>query len=505
MKSTNKAQKSNCIRIATNGGSPFLHYLKKLVFTVLALISVCTAALAQSPSLHEQLCGINSEWKSKQIDASLLIDTSIFPRDVDLIQKHLELVEGILREKNMDHLSETARKNRLSNLNLLKEYWESALFPVNLYHSERTPYFIDDFGTACAVGYLVIGSGNQDFAEKIRQDNNYAYISELNSEYPLLENWATANGFTIDELAWIQPSYSPPCTSNPCSPGTAIMPSCAFTCDGCYAPATPSWGCPPYTFSSATLFCNLCPGTYSYDVTDCIGTTQTYTVDMIAPPLLTVNISKNDNTCNGVCDGNALAIPAGGIPPYFYSWSTGDTSKTIDLLCTGTYFVTVFDINGCIAVDSTSVLETLNASVTTDGNTLTALPDGSAYKWLDCDNAHTPITGNTNQEYTPTASGTYAAAVTLGTCIDTTACRSVTLVNIPENTVSDLLIHPNPTTGIISIKGAQGIATVYNIYGKVVSASHTNTLDISETTTGIYFIRVVDKQGKVSVAKVLKE
>ena len=71
--------------------------------------------------------------------------------------------------------------------------------------------------------------------------------------------------------------------------------------------------------------------------------------------------------------------------------------------------------------------------------------------------------------------------------------------------MSDLLIHPNPTTGIISIKGAQGIATVYNIYGKVVSASHTNTLDISETTTGIYFIRVVDKQGKVYVAKVLKE
>jgi PKD repeat protein len=68
-----------------------------------------------------------------------------------------------------------------------------------------------------------------------------------------------------------------------------------------------------------------------------------------------------------------------------------------------------------------------------------------------------------------------------------------------------MLIHPNPTTGLISIKGAQGIATVYDIYGKVVSTSHTNTLDLSQAARGIYFIRVLDGQGMVYVARVLKE
>lgn len=76
----------------------------------------------------------------------------------------------------------------------------------------------------------------------------------------------------------------------------------------------------------------------------------------------------------------------------------------------------------------------------------------------------------------------------------------------PGKDITDkMLIHPNPTTGLVSIKGAQGIATVYDIYGKVVSTSDTNTLDLSQSATGIYFIRVLDEVGQMHVARVLKK
>ena len=72
-----------------------------------------------------------------------------------------------------------------------------------------SPFFIDHLGTACAVGHLVREDGGIAFAEKIKKENNYAYISELQLIYPELKSWADNNGFTMEELAWIQPGYPP--------------------------------------------------------------------------------------------------------------------------------------------------------------------------------------------------------------------------------------------------------------------------------------------------------
>ena len=71
--------------------------------------------------------------------------------------------------------------------------------------------------------------------------------------------------------------------------------------------------------------------------------------------------------------------------------------------------------------------------------------------------------------------------------------------------VDQVYIYPNPTTGILPIERVEGIATVYDIYGRLVLNANTNTLDISNAAMGIYFVRVVDEQGKMYVGKVLKE
>ncbi len=51
-------------------------------------------------------------------------------------------------------------------------------------------------------------TGELELVGRIRTENNYAYIHEL-TKYKRLEKWAKEYDFTIDELAWIQPTYPP--------------------------------------------------------------------------------------------------------------------------------------------------------------------------------------------------------------------------------------------------------------------------------------------------------
>ena len=156
--------------------------------------------------LIDHLVSINKEWnKQKDVPTDLLTIPMKFNTDDERIQLHLKLVESILNKRSSDHLTVQQFINRKKNLQSLVEYWREGQFPINTRHSHRQPYFIDDFGTACAVGHLLLTSGEEDLAHHISGVQNYAYIHEMN--YPELDEWANENGFTEDELAWIQPGY----------------------------------------------------------------------------------------------------------------------------------------------------------------------------------------------------------------------------------------------------------------------------------------------------------
>lgn len=156
--------------------------------------------------LYEHMVHVNKEWKTQKELPVELLDLSIkFDSDDDRIQTHLRLVSHILQQR--DHnLSEVTLAKRKKNLESLVSYWQEGTFPINTNHVHRQPYFIDAVGTACAVGHLLQTSGEEDLAQQISDEQNYAYIREL--AYPQLGQWARTNGFTQDELAWIQPTYS---------------------------------------------------------------------------------------------------------------------------------------------------------------------------------------------------------------------------------------------------------------------------------------------------------
>ncbi len=67
-------------------------------------------------------------------------------------------------------------------------------------------------------------------------------------------------------------------------------------------------------------------------------------------PLLNAEATSDFNgfdiSCSGEADGSVTANVS-GIPPFSYSWSTGDTNQSITNLIAGSYAVTITDANGC--------------------------------------------------------------------------------------------------------------------------------------------------------------
>lgn len=161
----------------------------------------------QAP-LYDHMVEVNKEWLHQAEPIGDLAAPMSFSNDIERIQTHLRRVEEILRARTKEmNLSSSQRKNRLAMLDALMAYYTEAQFPKNTNHSFRIPYFIDEEGTPCAVGHLLIESGFEEVAERVRAEMNNAYVREI--PYEELPIWAEKYGFELSELAWIQPGYPP--------------------------------------------------------------------------------------------------------------------------------------------------------------------------------------------------------------------------------------------------------------------------------------------------------
>src|SRR5690554_6082320 len=69
-------------------------------------------------------------------------------------------------------------------------------------------------------------------------------------------------------------------------------------------------------------------------------------------------------------------------------------------------------------------------------------------------------------------------------------------------------IYPNPTSEVLNIKLENNLtlekATIYNNSGQIVKTAQQNTVDISNLSSGIYFVEVTTNQGKAVKKVVVK-
>lgn len=178
--------------------------MKKIYLLILAMQALYVQA---NEHALKQLTSVNVQWQNQQDIAAVIANTSIQAgiSHTDLIALHLQLVEHTLRNRTVANLSASQKENRSSLLNKLHTYWQAKQFPINDYLSYKNPVFIDRNGTHCAVGYLMQQSGYENLAREIDSKQKFAFIHEIKVEG--LTAWAEKQGFTVDELAWIQPGY----------------------------------------------------------------------------------------------------------------------------------------------------------------------------------------------------------------------------------------------------------------------------------------------------------
>jgi hypothetical protein len=96
----------------------------------------------------------------------------------------------------------------------------------------------------------------------------------------------------------------------------------------------------------------LSAGSYTLTVTDANNCQAAITVVLsktteptVVNPL-SLNSSFKNITCNGMSNGAASVTVTGGVAPYTYTWSTGQTTAAVEGLAAGNYTVTVTDKAG---------------------------------------------------------------------------------------------------------------------------------------------------------------
>ncbi len=297
--------------------------------------------------------------------------------------------------------------------------------------------------------------------------------------------------------------------------GTQTNVSCNGGTNGT-ASVTPSGGAPGYTYSwspsggTNAIATGLAAGTYTVTVTDANGCTATRDYTLTEPTAIsTATGSQTNASCNGETNGSASVTPSGGTPGYTYSWSpSGGTAATATGLAAGTYTVTVTDANGCTATRNYTLTEpaAIDATITLTGEVLTANQAGATYQWFECPN--TLLSGETNQSFSPTASGDYKVTITLDGCSVDSNCQTTVLGMDDFNAKRKFVMYPNPNKGILNIESSfDGDLQIVNQLGQIVRAfkvnmNNTNTINLENLTDGIYFVNGAN-QTKITTQKLI--
>jgi hypothetical protein len=203
------------------------------------------------------------------------------------------------------------------------------------------------------------------------------------------------------------------------------------------------------------------------------------------------------------CEGSAVTLTSSNGD--YYTWSNGEITQSITVSTAGTYNVVITDLNGCSSPASLDVtvnvdpMPDLNVSVA--NNVLTADQAGASYQWVDCNNGNAPIAGATSQSFTPTANGSYACEITMGSCVGMSNCSTINTIGLDEHKNHVMTIYPNPTKSILHMQTDAGMVngTIYTTSGMTVLQFSGKQVDVSSLAPGVYFVSVETENGNANV------
>ncbi len=123
---------------------------------------------------------------------------------------------------------------------------------------------------------------------------------------------------------------------------------------------TVSGGTPPYSYvwtgdKTTEDLNNTYAGTYSIRVFDSVGCTKSASYTVTENSDLELTVTPNYLHCHQEGGGEITSSVSGGTEPYQYMWSNNDTTANISSVNSGSYSLTVTDVNGCSTTKSTYI------------------------------------------------------------------------------------------------------------------------------------------------------
>ena len=300
--------------------------------------------------------------------------------------------------------------------------------------------------------------------------------------------------------------------------------SCNGGADG-EATAVASGGVAPYTYlwdanagnQTSDLATGLSAMTYYVTATDANGCTATGSVTLNEPDPLSVEAGDNQTVYFGydpaACATLAYSMPAGGVPPYSFEWSTGESDMEIEVCpeYTTEYTVTITDANSCQASD----------------NVLVCVIDVRCGNNLDKVEVSHMVPGNPPKCKTIcidswSVPDHLAHGDMLAACGTDHGCPPVEnfMVNAFEQSSSgmELIAYPNPFTNGTTIEfstGISGMATMklVDAYGRIAATLFSEAaegdltyqleIDGKDLVPGMYFCLLQQSDGTIKVIKLI--
>ncbi len=248
------------------------------------------------------------------------------------------------------------------------------------------------------------------------------------------------------------------------------------------------------------------------------GEDEEYTVFVYPSPPITFNLTANTSICMDNPTITFTNANAGGTS-FLWNFGDGDTSTvatpTHTYSMAGTYTVTLHSCNYgyCDSTTYSVVVNSLPATptITQNGAVLTSSSLTGNQWYMN----GTAIQGATNPTYTITLNGIYTVVVTdaFGCSSPESSPLNMVSIGINEWTIDneELIIFPNPTTGLFQITNFRlqiSSIKIYNLLGECVLTQQTTnnkqlTFDLSSENTRIYFVEVIATDSQIIRKKII--
>ncbi len=247
----------------------------------------------------------------------------------------------------------------------------------------------------------------------------------------------------------------------------------------------------------------LSAGTYALTITDVNGCTKDTTVTLTQPTLLSLSVSSTSANCFGSASATGTATPSGGIAPYTYLWSNGQTIQTANGLTGGSsYSVTVTDANGCTITGNTTISQptALSTSGTSSIN-VSCQGESTGSINLSVSGGTSPyiyIWSNaaTTQDLTGLGAGTYSVTIT-----DAQGCTATTSQTLTQPGSVVPLITSTSVNGVnVACYGATSGTASVSVTGGTAPFSYlwstgATTSSVSGLSAGTVSVTITDANG----------